>query len=177
MESERQSQSSLHSGGLAGNLERPELQPNACAGAIRRPGRRSRSGRDVRIAVRVWDVESEGVQSADAGELRALPEDVVAGVPAAAGISRRLPRIQGIRAAAHVRVHTVWNRPRHVDLRPGGAAVYRRPWGWGEDVWLRRPRFQLQVAALQRHLPLGVEAGFGDVSGLDCAAAGSGTSR
>ena len=101
--------------------------------------------------------KQRGVQHPDARQLRALAEDVAAGLHAAARLGRRLRRVQGAGAAAHVRLHP---------LRPGSrtrcptmrfARDTRSTLATAaRDVRVRRSRLQFQVPPPQRHLPMGV---------------------
>ena len=99
-----------------------------------------------------------------------LAEDVAAGLHAAARVGRQLHRLQGAGPAADIRLHPIRQRPRQPDLRPGGAAVHRRPGRRRRDVHLQRSGLQLQVAAPERDLPVGMAARLGDVRRVDRAA-------
>ncbi len=145
--------------------------------AVRRHLRGSDRRRHLRIALRVLDAGSEGVQPSDPRELRDVAEDVAAGVHAAAGVGGALHRVQAVRQATDLRLHPARRRSRQPDLRPGREALYRRPRGRRRFIPVRRPRLQLQVAAPECDLSMGVEAGIGDLRGLDRAAPGRCLSR
>ena len=121
-----ESQRALSSGGVARDFSRA---PGSLAhhnlaqyvGHLRGSNRR----RHLRIALRVLDAGSEGVQPSDPRELRDVAEDVAAGVYAAAGVGGSLHRVQAVRQAADLRLHPARRPSRQPDLRPGREALYR----------------------------------------------------
>ena len=64
-------------------------------------------------------MDQTGAEPADARRSGALATDVAAGLHAAARVGRRLRRLQGARAAAHVRLQSIRPGRRHPDVQSG----------------------------------------------------------
>ncbi len=155
----------------------PSFERTHYSVAVCRHFRGSGRGRHLRLALHLLDPRSAGVQPPDPGQLRDVAEDVAPGLHAAAGVGRALHRLQAVRAPAHVRLHGARQRSRAAHLRSDCKAVHREPRRWWRHVRVRRSRLQLQVAAVERDLPVGMAAGIRPLPGVDRTAAGRASPR